>query len=294
MHIILCMAEHGVHKIHFHYSDLPIDRSIIFTDHNGEYKKRLEKEKTKLLQKISFLKKFLNDDEKIIFVAKGCSPISALESFLIGMSIVYIKRCLLVFTNQGIFHIPTRMNYSYRNSVAQIRYGDCNTIKVSQGSVVIEYKNGEIERFYVGSRGDRKNLKALLEKIPLSGEMSGARCRVHLCPRCKQELVKDRYVCPNCHLAFKNRTEVLKYSIIYPGGGYFYTGHIFLGITNGLAELIIITLIIISLFGTFGNTVNGISFAPYLLVALFIEKAMMVYLSNRFIDEYLPKGETVF
>ena len=45
--------------------DLPLDREILFSDHKGNYKKRIENRQTKLLKKAPFLKSFLREDEKI-------------------------------------------------------------------------------------------------------------------------------------------------------------------------------------------------------------------------------------
>ncbi len=104
---------------------LPVDRDFLFSNHKDIYKKGTEKRQTKLFEKISFIKPFLKEDEKIILVTTGCSPISILEQLLTGWIVFYLKRSLFVFTNKRIFHIPTKFNYSYRNSIAQIIYADC-------------------------------------------------------------------------------------------------------------------------------------------------------------------------
>ena len=76
---------------------------------------------------------------------------------------------------------------------------------------------------------ERKKIKSILEKIPLEGDQSQIRERVHLCPRCAKELIKDQFTCPGCHLEFKSKEEGRRKSIIFPGGGYFYSGHFILG-----------------------------------------------------------------
>lgn len=63
---------------------LPVHTGILFCAHKGAYQPRVEKSKTKLLRKLSFLGRFLDADEKIVFVTTGCSPYTMLEQATIG------------------------------------------------------------------------------------------------------------------------------------------------------------------------------------------------------------------
>ena len=45
--------------------DLPLDRDVMFSNHKGVYKKRIEKRQIKVLKKILTIKHFLKEDEKI-------------------------------------------------------------------------------------------------------------------------------------------------------------------------------------------------------------------------------------
>jgi len=110
--------------------DVPLDRETLFSNHKGDYKKRIEKRQTRLLKNVAFLKNFLKVDERILLITTGCSPTSILEQLLTGWIFIYLKRSLFIFTNKRIFHIPTKRNYSYRNSIAQILYSDCDSIQI--------------------------------------------------------------------------------------------------------------------------------------------------------------------
>lgn len=92
--------------------DLPVDRKVLFSDHNGRFKKGLEKRRTKLVGKLAFLKLFLKEDEQILLVTTGCSPMSVLEQLVTGWIVYALKRSLIVFTNRRIFHIPATSNFS--------------------------------------------------------------------------------------------------------------------------------------------------------------------------------------
>lgn len=63
---------------------LSLDREIIFSNHKNVYKKGVEKRQTKLLKKIPFIKYFLKENEKMLLITTGCSPVSLLEQIVTG------------------------------------------------------------------------------------------------------------------------------------------------------------------------------------------------------------------
>ena len=137
---------------------LPVNRDILFSNHKNIYKQGTDKRQTKLFQKISFIKPFLEEGERILLVTTGCSPMSIIEQFLTGWIVFYLKRSLFVFTNKRIFHIPAKLNYSYRNSIAQILYTDCQTIGMKWGTLAVKYKNGKkLSREYSSDRPNSLN-----------------------------------------------------------------------------------------------------------------------------------------
>jgi hypothetical protein len=272
---------------------LPLDREIIFSDYNNVYKKRVEKRQTKLVKKIPILKNFLQDDEKILLMTTGCSPISIVEQLLTGWIFIYLKRSLFVFTNKRIFHIPTKKDFSYRNSIAEIVYADCKSIQIKGRKLVIEYKSEKKEKFLYIAGKEKKKIKSLLSNISYEGHPGKTPQRRHLCPRCTKELEEGIYICSNCNLEFKNKAEAKRISLIFPGGGYFYTRHPFLGIGDAITEIILLILVIASLVGL----INGVRGAGVDLVifaiVLIIEKAITVYHSNHFIKEYIPREKEI-
>ncbi|OGC79686.1 MAG: hypothetical protein A2W07_01110 [candidate division Zixibacteria bacterium RBG_16_43_9] len=272
---------------------LPVEHDIIFSNHKGIYKKGVEKRQTKLFQNISPLKPFLKEGETILLVTTGCSPMSIMEQFLTGWIVFYLKRSLFVFTNKRIFHVPSKFNYSFRNSIAQILYGDCQSIEVKGRTLIVKYKNGKKEKFYYIAGKERKKLKALLETISLKGEQSKPAGRIHLCPRCTKELIKDEYTCPNCRLEFKNKAEVKRISVLYPGGGYFYTGHPWLGLGDAITESILLIFVVLALVNTLQGAKDSFGSFVSFSIILALEKAITVYHSNHFIKEYIPKEKEI-
>jgi len=267
---------------------LAVDSDFLFSDHKNIYNKRIEKRQRKLIKQISFIKPFLKEGEKILLVTTGCSPMSFLEQFLTGLIVFYLKRSLFVFTNRRIFHIPTKSNYTYRNSIAKILYADCQTIEIKGRALVIKYKNEKKEKFYYIAGKEKKKIMALLKTISLEGVPSKSPGRTHLCPRCAEELIEDKYICPSCRLEFKNSAVGKRISILYPGGGYFYTGHWWLGIGDAITEAILLVLVVIALIDTLQGGKDGISSLVLFSIVLAFEKGLTVYHLNHFIKEYIP------
>ncbi len=272
---------------------LPVNRDILFSNHKNVYKQRIEKRQTKLTKKISFIKPFLKDDEEILLVTTGCSPISFLDQLLTGWVVFYLKRSVFVFTNKRILHIPTKMNYSYRNSISQILYTDCQTITVRGRKLMVNYKNGDNERFLYIPRNIVKKLKAMLKSISLEGVPGKAQKRVHLCPCCTKELEEGKYTCPHCNLVFKDKGEAKKISLLYPGGGYFYTRHPFLGVGDALTEFILLILVIVSLVEIMKGNQTGFAALIFYGIVLTVEKAITVYHSNHFVKEYITMEKEI-
>jgi hypothetical protein len=272
---------------------LPVDTAVLFSNHKNVYKRSVEKRQRKLLGKISFILPFLNKGEKILHVTTGCSPVSFAEQFLTGWIVFQLKRSLFVFTNNRIFHIPTKPNLSYRNSIAQILYSDCQKISMKRSVLVVEYKTGKKEKFLYIAGKERKILRMLLENAPVYGRQSDTPERTHLCPRCTNPLIKDVFTCPHCSLEFKDKAQARKISIIYPGGGYFYTRHPFLGIGDAFTELYLTVLVLAVLANVIMGAIEAVPALVLLGFILAFEKTLTVYHSNHFINEFIPKDRKI-
>jgi hypothetical protein len=273
---------------------VPVDREVLLTNHKNVQKKRTAKRQRKLVEKITFIKPFIKDDEQVLLVTKGYSPASTFEKYIIGWFFIYLKRSLFVFTNQRIFHIPTTPIYSYRNSIAQILYSGCKSIAIKKRSLVVEYAKqaGEDKFFWIAGK-EIKKIRELLKTIiqlPKEGEVSE---RTHLCPGCTNALSKDKYICENCGLKFKSKTATSIFSIIFPGGGYLYTRRYFLGIIVALVEIVLLAFIGQSL----ANIKNGDGGSIYLLLisalVLLVEKTAMIVHTTDFIKEFIPKRRNI-
>jgi hypothetical protein len=213
-----------------------------------------------------------------------------LEQLLTGCIVFYLKRCLLVFTDKRIIHIPTNQNFSYRRSIAQILYGDCRSITVKNRMLVILYKNGTTEKFLYLASKDRRKIKSMFQGVPLEGDSSDAAQRTHLCPQCAAPLLQGTYTCLSCSLQFKSEKKGRKLSIIWPGGGYFYTRHPWLGIGDALAETYLTVLVIFALIAALTGTAGAGFACVFFAFVLTLEKMLTVYHCKGFVKEFIPEN----
>jgi len=274
-------------------ASLPIDEDILFSNHKGKQTRGVEKRQRKFIQQIEFIRPFLRAEERILLITTGCSPMSLMEQLLTGSTIFYIKRSFFVFTNQRIFHVPTTMGYSFRNSIAQIELSDCANVQVKGHVLVVKYNSKNTEKFYYIASRERKKLKALIGTLAIGGDEGSLTQRTFLCPRCTSRLKKGNESCDPCGLGFKNRAAGRKISILLPGGGYFYTGHPILGLFDALVEVYLLWAIAVSTMAFVEGEPNAIVAVAFYAVLLALEKLMTIYHANHFLDEFLPLEKAI-
>ena len=269
---------------------LPVEASVLFSDKKGTYNHRIEKARTKLLKKLGFLGRFLAADERILLVTTGCSPFTTVEQLTIGAAwTIVLKRAFFVFTNKRLLHIPTTTGWKYRGSIAQILYEDCRSLTVKGSRLVAEYRTGKKEKFnYISSR-DRAIINHFAIEPNEADEPSEYPQRNHLCAHCTAVLPTPAPACPSCGLPFKTKAKARVYSMLFPGGGYFYVNRPLMGVLDAVVESNLLALTVIGIVeGLRGNPEVG----PMGIVfggMLAFEKLLTVYHSNSFLAEFIPK-----
>jgi hypothetical protein len=226
-----------------------------------------------------------------MFVATGCSPFSAFEQMTIGAAWVYmIKRALLVFTNKRMFHIPTTYNLKYRGSIAQVLYQDCNRLRVKGSTLLIEYRSGKKERFSGIPGADRGVINRMNIESGNVGPPSARPERTHICPNCSHPLERETPACSSCGLELRTKAKAWKFSLLVPGGGYFYTRHPVLGAVDAFTESYLLILTVVTgIMGLTGDAEAG-SVSIFFAVVLAAEKLLTVCHSNSFLNEFIPQN----
>ncbi|MGB5816492.1 MAG: hypothetical protein WBH75_15910 [Thermoanaerobaculia bacterium] len=271
---------------------LRINEEICFSDIKGKQKPRARKQLSKLLGKATpLLQKTLEPEEEIQYIAPAISPYSALEILTTGWVLTVIKRCLLVVTDRRILHLPTKSDFTPKSSVSQIRFADMEEAKIAGGlgkKLEMQYRNGKKESFTGFPGRVAKKLSAVLAGRAGQGTPTALAGRHHLCPRCQQPLTTESFTCTGCRLAFKDQKKATQYSLLIPGGGYFYTGHPVMGSVDALVELFFILAILGGVVVVAQGDATAVATIFTFGVLLGLEKLLTIYHSRHYVTEFLP------
>ncbi len=269
---------------------IPVDREKIFSNHKGIYNSRVEKRQRKLIVKSTFIKFFLHHGETIQCLTTGYSPLSAKEQMITGLAFLYFKRALFVFTEKRILHIPTRFNHSPRSAVSQILFEDCARIHIKGRALHVQYKNGRQEVFPYLGRKEKRKVRALLSKLSLSPKEAGQlKGRVYLCPSCTHTLPAGSTLCGTCNLAFKSTFKTRLYSLLVPGGGYFYGRYPFIGACAALFELCLIAVFVLKGMEMGRGLPADLNMMIIPALALLLEKFIMAFHTEQLLEDYVPE-----
>ena len=275
---------------------LPVDREILFSNHNDVYKKRVEKRQRKLIVKVSFLKPFLKKGEQVLLITTGYSPLNSLAQYLTGFVFVYLKRSLFVFTNYRILHIPATSNYNYNNSIAQIAYAGCKSISLKGGTLVVEFERAghkKTEKFTAIAGPERRKIRSLLKKkIPLTATKSQLAERIHLCPSCTHPLGAGKKKCDKCQLTFKRKLTSALSALFIPGGGYFYIRQYLLGILDALLEVVLIGLLVFLIKELIARGPVEPVHLALIPIFLYVKISTIIH-SSHFVKEFIPRDTDV-
>jgi hypothetical protein len=240
------ISDHNLFGTPVYIFGKPVARDILFSNYRGIYKKKIENRQRRLLIKIPFINSFLEDGELITLITSGYAPLTRLERFLLRYLTVFQRRALFVFTDRRVFYIPTTFSYGYRYAVAEIRYGNCKSIQVIGRSLVFMFHKGGFKKFPYIRREERRKVKALVEKLILGMNPSGTQNMTCLCARCHTSIPNNSAYCPKCRLRFWTSAKAGMMALLAPGGGYFYINNTLYGFASAIMELLLTTLLILS------------------------------------------------
>jgi len=174
---------------------------------------------------------------------------SGIDRFFLGWHSYYLAPAVLIFTNRRLLHILVNHQGAWKRSVRNARWGDFEEVNVKgwlAAKLQVKYKDGKKEIYWGLTSGDGKKIKLILEALlpQAASETSPTLTMTSLCPECLTPLTPDVYECVQCHLKFKDERAALKRTLLIPGGGFFYTGHPFLGLGHALMDLILLLLVV--------------------------------------------------
>lgn len=285
-----------------------VREDTLHSDHRGKERKAIRKRAAKALEKLQEpLSKLLEPEEVVLYVARAQAPASWFEQLTLGGVIYRITGTMLVLTNRRLLHFLVTSNGAWKRSLRSVRWGDLTEAKVKgflHRTLQLQYRNGKKETYWGLRRDDSKKIKVLLSAIlpAATGEGSAVQGMASLCPNCRAPLEAGIYRCSQCFLVFKDETTMGRRSWVLPGGGYFYTGHPWLGIADFIAEAYLSIVVLIYFAVGAGLLADPLveageepvsggaawGAAAFVGILLAIEKWFTVHHCRRFIREFIP------
>lgn len=280
----------------------------VYTNHKGREKRGIRKRTDKALSKLAeVLPKVLEPEETILYVAQVQAPASVFEQLAFGWYIYYVTRTVLVFTNRRMLHFQVKRDGDWKQILRSVRWGDVEHAKVKgwllSPTLWLKYRTGKKETYWALRRDDAKKIKLLLAALlpNSSGELSPAQQMVSLCPDCTAVLTPKTYQCNQCGLTFKDEWTAIRLSLLYPGGGYMYTGHWFLAVGDAFVEAVLLAEALVYVLVALGMPEPGLgpldpsasrgealAIAGVFATILAVEKWFTIHHARRFVREYLP------
>jgi hypothetical protein len=108
-----------------------------------------------------------------------------------------------------------------------------------------------------------------------------------LCARCGASFSGEA-ACARCGLEFRTFGRARRWSILLPGGGYFYTGHPWLGLGDAIVEAMLMLFVLLSLLGASEGTPGSWPVVAVFAVILVLEKLITIYHARHYVAEALP------
>ncbi|MCI0404246.1 MAG: hypothetical protein L0212_12135 [Acidobacteria bacterium] len=283
----------------------------LYTNRKGKEKRGIRKRAEDALAKLKgTLAAVLEPDEAVLFVARGQAPTTLVEQLTFGYYIYYVTASLLVFTNRRMldFHLDVGSfgRWKWTHGLRAVRWGDVQQAAVKgllTRSLELKYRTGKKETYHLARWSDANKIKMLVPSLlhGSAGEASPAQGMVSLCPDCYAFLAERADECSGCQLRFKTTKEMIWRSVLFPGGGYFYTGHWSLGILDALVESFLVfgVAMWVAVAAGFAQPFRGplepqatsseaLAAAAFLVVILAIEKLFTIYHGKRFLQVFIP------
>lgn len=223
---------------------------ILSPNKKGGYKSRQNKFKLKVLKAVAdILGKILSDGEKVKCIGKGTAyyPVELLLGN--GWLTMYYNYYAIVCTNQRILLV----NIDHRirrptHYLFQIRYEEIKNVKRGLlSSSLVLYRTKGKRRIFVYVKGYivKEIRQFIMDKL---GSIQAAEHPQepleNLCPSCFVPMGKGLISCPQCRAHFKEPKKAFLRSLLLPGLGDMYLGHIFLGLLELLGAVLVWAVVI--------------------------------------------------
>jgi hypothetical protein len=275
---------------------VPTRTDVAFTNKDGVEKKGIRNETEKLLKQLSpALRRVLQADEFVVYLAGACAPMNGIEQYTFGYFAQFVSRVVLVFTNQRLLAFRVKHNGEWRKSLRGCSLGDLRSAKMSGwivGYLKLQYGTGKKESYWNVKSCDKAKLRVLLPKLlQAGGAQAHGQAMQPMCPTCAAALIERHYECAGCGQKFFSEDSLWWRSFI-PGGAYFYARQTSMGVVHAIGDSIVTLYLLLAFIGAFAVNPAGrqevwIGMAVIALILLF-ERSIALFHARRFIREFIP------
>ncbi len=283
----------------------------LYTNRKGKEKRGIRRRAETALAKLKgTLAAVLEPDEAVLCIARAQAPMTIADQLTLGYYVYYVTASLLVFTNRRMldFHLDVGSfgRWKWTHGLRAVRWGDVHQAAVKgwlTRGLEFKYRNGKKETYHLARWSDANKIKMLVPSLlhGSAGEASPAQGMVSLCPDCYAVLAERADECNGCQLRFKTTKEMIWRSVLFPGGGYFYTGHWSLGILDALVESFLLLGVVLwaAVAAGFAQpfreplepqaaSSEALASLVFFVVILAIEKLFTIYHGKRFLQVFIP------
>jgi hypothetical protein len=201
------------------------------------------------------VRRLLKPDEHILHVAYAMQVPPFLHTIGLGHFAYIYHQVMLVVTDQRI--IETLLNFRANGPGTRIRsypFRHLTALKMSFGKLTAVPAQGKKQGWRFGIRGDKKLVNLLLPRLQsrLLAEGAGRAEALPLwhCPQCGAAVPPKPEACSSCRTRFRSTRVATLLSLAFPGAGFFYLGHPFLGVFDFLGETMLFLVWIAMMTGT--------------------------------------------
>lgn len=238
---------------------IPLREDIAFSDSHGVEQRGLGERTRRALEKIQEpLRKILEPDEAVLYLAPAQIMPGWPERLLLGVQSHFLASVALILTNRRLLELSLKRNGEWNRNLRSVRWGDVKEGHVTgrlYGKLHLEFRQGAKETYWRIRRDAAKEIQVLVDVLlPASaGETSEAMAMASFCPECFAALTPGVYECRHCRLKFKDERTALLHALVIPGGGYFYVGLNLWGILHAFLDVGVFLTAILWVLAAMGN-----------------------------------------
>lgn len=203
----------------------PYDFTSIFVP-EGMLGKRREKTRFKMLQQLDeSIRAVLAEGEVVRMVSHGLEN-SIIEQMFLGWMVYYLNQTAFVLTDRRLLLFQVNSRRKPKTFIKQYRLDAIQKVSFGMGrSLKVTGADGKTSAFARLPGKDGKRLAQLLQESirPGAGVRAG---KENLCPSCYHPVQGIPDTCPGCSQPFKSPRKAGFLSLLFPGLGDLYLGHV--------------------------------------------------------------------